>query len=45
MTGLYTSTLFDYQFPLHEQISLALELVGSFLRPEYQRRFSPLMTR
>ncbi len=40
--GLYTCTLFDIPMDLLEEISPALELGRSFVRPEYQRQHSPL---
>jgi putative hemolysin len=41
--GLYTSTLFRYRPQLFDQIGAALELGRSFVRPEYQRSFAPLL--
>lgn len=41
--GLYTSTLFRYDERLFEQIGPALELGRSFVRPEYQRQYAPLL--
>ena len=41
--GLYTRTLFDYDQSLLERIGPALELGRTFVQPEYQRDFSPLM--
>jgi putative hemolysin len=41
--GLYTSTLFKYRYTLLEQISPALELGRSFIRPEYQKSYPPLL--
>ncbi len=41
--GLYTNTLFNYKTTLLRQISPALELGRSFIRPEYQRSYAPLM--
>jgi putative hemolysin len=41
--GLYTSTLFRYDARLFEKIGPALELGRSFVRPEYQRQYSPLL--
>jgi putative hemolysin len=41
--GLYTSTLFRYRAPLLEQLSNAIELGRSFVRPDYQREYSPLL--
>lgn len=41
--GLYTSTLFHFKKRLIEQISPAIELGRSFVHPDYQKRFAPLM--
>ena len=41
--GLYTHTLFNIRRRLLRQISPALEMGRSFVRPEYQRQFLPLM--
>lgn len=41
--GLYTTTLFNIKSNLFDQISPALEMGRSFVRPEYQRSFAPLM--
>lgn len=41
--GLYTSTLFRFKRNLLEQVSPAIELGRSFIHPDYQKRFSPLM--
>ena len=41
--GLYTHTLFAYQKELFDQIGPALELGRSFVRPEYQKSYSPLL--
>jgi len=41
--GLYTSTLFRYDARLFEKIGPALELGRSFIRPEYQRQYTPLL--
>ncbi|MDG5766192.1 GNAT family N-acyltransferase [Balneolales bacterium ANBcel1] len=41
--GLYTTTLFNIKSSLFDQISPALEMGRSFIRPEYQRSFAPLM--
>ena len=41
--GLYTSTLFRYRRELLEKMGPALELGRSFVRPEYQRSFAPLL--
>jgi putative hemolysin len=41
--GLYTSTLFRYDVRLFEKLGPALELGRSFVRPEYQRQYAPLL--
>lgn len=41
--GLYTSTLFRFKRRLLDQISPAIELGRSFVRPSDQRSFAPLM--
>jgi putative hemolysin len=41
--GLYTSTLFRFNRRLLDQISPAIELGRSFIHPDHQRRFAPLM--
>ncbi len=41
--GLYTSTCFRYDARLFEKIGPALELGRSFVRPEYQRQYAPLL--
>jgi putative hemolysin len=41
--GLYTSTLFRYDARLFEVLGPALELGRSFVRPEYQRQYAPLL--
>lgn len=41
--GLYTSTLFQYQAQVLEQVGPALELGRSFIREEYQKSYSPLL--
>jgi putative hemolysin len=43
ISGLYTSTLFRYNQRLFEKLGPALELGRSFVRPEYQRQYAPLM--
>jgi putative hemolysin len=43
VTGLYTHTLFEYRARLLRAIDPALELGRSFIRPEYQRSFTPLL--
>lgn len=41
--GLYTTTLFNIKSSLFDEISPALEMGRSFVRPEYQRSFAPLL--
>ncbi len=41
--GLYTSSLFQYEDRFFEKIGPALELGRSFVRPEYQRQYAPLL--
>jgi putative hemolysin len=41
--GLYTSTLFHYDSEFFRRIGPALELGRSFIRPEYQRQYTPLL--
>jgi len=41
--GLYTSTLFRYHARVFDKIGPALELGRSFVRPEYQRQYAPLL--
>ncbi|MCA1801525.1 MAG: lysophospholipid acyltransferase family protein [Rhodothermaceae bacterium] len=41
--GLYTTTLFKMKKSLLEDINPALEMGRSFIRPEYQRSFAPLL--
>ena len=41
--GLYTNTVFRYDERLFMKIGSALELGRSFVRPEYQRQFAPLL--
>lgn len=41
--GLYTSTLFRYKPGFFEHLGPALELGRSFIRPEYQKSFAPLL--
>ncbi len=43
VSGLYTSTLFRYDQGLFEKLGPALELGRSFVRPEYQRQYAPLL--
>lgn len=41
--GLYTSTLFRYDARLFKEIGPAMELGRSFVKPEYQRQYAPLL--
>ena len=41
--GFYTYTLFEYRDRLLRQIGPALEMSRSFVRPEYQKNYAPLM--
>ena len=41
--GLYTSTLFDFHPQLLDRLNSSLELGRSFIRPEYQRSYAPLL--
>jgi len=41
--GLYTHTVFRYDQRLFLKIGSALELGRSFVRPEYQRQYAPLL--
>ena len=41
--GLYTNTVFRYDEQLFLKIGSALELGRSFVRPEYQRQYAPLL--
>lgn len=41
--GLYTSTLFSYESAFFERLGPALELGRSFVRPEYQKSYGPLL--
>ena len=43
LNGIYTSTLFRYDRRFFEKIGPALELGRSFVRPEYQRQYAPLL--
>ena len=43
IAGLYTSTLFRYDQRLFQKLGPALELGRSFVRPEYQRQYAPLL--
>jgi len=41
--GLYTSTLFRFDDRFFDKLGPALELGRSFIRPEYQRHYAPLL--
>ncbi|HME33647.1 MAG TPA: GNAT family N-acyltransferase [Candidatus Sulfotelmatobacter sp.] len=41
--GLYTNTLFRYDERIFQKLGPALELGRSFVRPEYQRQYAPLL--
>ncbi|MHC4937039.1 MAG: lysophospholipid acyltransferase family protein [Planctomycetota bacterium] len=41
--GLYTRTLFTYGHDLIHRLGRSIELGRSFVRPEYQKNFGPLM--
>lgn len=41
--GLYTNTLFRFKPGFLDRLGSALELGRSFVRPEYQRQFAPLL--
>jgi putative hemolysin len=41
--GLYTSSLFQWKRPFLDRITPALELGRSFVRPEYQKTYAPLL--
>lgn len=43
LSGLYTSTLFEYEPELLRQISPALEMGRAFVREEYQGSYRPLL--
>jgi putative hemolysin len=43
VSGLYTSTLFRFDERVFAKIGPALELGRSFIRPEYQRQYAPLL--
>ena len=43
-SGLYTATLFRYPDALLDEMGPSLELGRSFIRPEYQGSFAPLLT-
>ncbi|HXA51790.1 MAG TPA: lysophospholipid acyltransferase family protein [Candidatus Acidoferrum sp.] len=41
--GLYTSTLFRFDARFFERMGPAIELGRSFVRPEYQKQYAPLL--
>jgi putative hemolysin len=41
--GLYTESLFRFNARFVRQLGLSIELGRSFIRPEYQRQFAPLL--
>ena len=41
--GLYSSTLFRYHATFFESIGPAIEVGRSFVRPEYQKQYAPLL--
>ncbi len=43
LRGIYTSTLFRYKKEFLDRLGPALELGRSFVRPEYQKSFAPLL--
>jgi putative hemolysin len=43
VAGLYTSTLFRYRRNLFDRMGPAVELGRSFVRPEYQKQYAPLL--
>jgi putative hemolysin len=43
VAGLYTNTLFQYDESFFERIGSSLELGRSFVRPEYQKKYAPLL--
>ena len=43
LPGLYTHSLFEYSQTLLDRLGAAVELGRSFVRPEYQRGFQPLL--
>jgi putative hemolysin len=43
VAGLYTSTLFRYDPRVFDRLGPALELGRSFVRPEYQKQYQPLL--
>jgi len=43
VSGLYTSTIFRYDERIFQRLGPAFELGRSFVRPEYQRQYAPLL--
>jgi putative hemolysin len=43
VAGLYTNTIFRYDERLFQRLGPSLELGRSFVRPEYQRQYAPLL--
>ncbi|HJX01112.1 MAG TPA: GNAT family N-acyltransferase, partial [Terriglobales bacterium] len=43
VNGLYTNTLFRFKSEFFDQLGPAVELGRSFVRPEYQRQYAPLL--
>jgi len=43
VAGLYTSTIFRYDERIFQKLGPAFELGRSFVRPEYQRQYAPLL--
>jgi putative hemolysin len=43
LRGLYTSTLFHFDPGFFERIGPAMEMGRSFVRPDYQKQFGPLL--
>jgi putative hemolysin len=43
VAGLYTNTLFQFDQSFFERIGSSLELGRSFVRPEYQKKYAPLL--
>ncbi len=43
LRGLYTSTLFHFDAGFFERIGPAIEMGRSFVRPDYQKQYAPLL--
>lgn len=43
VAGLYTNTIFRYDERIFQKLGPAFELGRSFVRPEYQRQYAPLL--